>query len=270
MEREITIKKNSIIYVSNKLLDAIFKMSLSEKRVMWYVLKDYKFNDLSTVSLDGTIKHNVYAKLYNISIQQASKEVRQACLSLPDNSFFVPRPEWDGNILEELDQQIYTKSELNELKAFSKGNVVDVCDYGCRKGESDVYFTRSFLLHAIPVKNYFTQYRLYEADSLTNANHIALYEELQRWIDTKEGEGIYITTPIRLINKLQLPKTYESYPQMRRGFITPAMSNINENTDLNVNVEEVRADPKNKRSKVIKLYFHYSKKKKSELVALEA
>ena len=260
----VSVKSHSIIYISNKLLDTVFKMTLSEKRVMWFFLKDYKFSDLSTVSLDTQISHSEYAKLYNVSLNQACIEIRKACKSLPNNTYFALRPDWDNNILADFDERIFTREELLGYSAFTTGNVVDVCHFGIKRGVSEIHFTRSFLLHALPVKNYFTQYRLYQANSLNNANHIALYEEIQRWFSNKDNEGVFITTPTRLINKLMLPTTYEKYPQMRRGFIEPALKNINENTNLNVILKEERENPESKRSKVQRLFF-YSTGKESSL-----
>ena len=230
-------------------------MTLPEKRVLWYFLKDYKFGKHSTIALDTSISHREYARMYKLSSQQAAIEISKACYSLPDNTYYVPRPEWDGNVLTELDDKIFTTAELSKLKAFRKGNVVDSCDFGIERGVSKVTFAQGFIKHAIPLSNYFTQYRLYAADSLTVANHIALYEELQRWFDKKNNGGVYITNPTRLINKLGLPQTYEKYPQMRRGFITPALKSINEKTDLIVDLKEYRENPDNPRSKVTRLEF---------------
>ena len=211
--------------------------------------------------MDLNVKHSEYAKIYGISTQQAAREIRKACLSLPDNSYFQLRADWDGNVLSELDNKIFTKSELSELTAFKKGNIVQDCSFGIRRGESEITFTKSFIAHALPVKDYFTQYRLYQADSLTNENHIGLYEELQRWFDIKSNSGLYITTPNRLINKLLLPSTYEKYAQMRRGFIDPALKNINKNTNLHVDLVEERVDPTKPKSKIKRLLFNITEKK---------
>lgn len=253
-------RNQSMIYVSNQLLDSIIKMTLSEKRVMWYVLRRYKLSDYKTIPLDFTIKHSKYAEIFNLSKQQAVNEIRKACDTIVDNNYYVPRPEWDGNVLSELDNDIYTKDELKTLKAFTKGNIAERCDFGIRRGESQVIFTRSFLEHAIPIKKYFTQYRLYEADCLNNANHIALFEELQRYFCQKTNTGLYETNPTRLINKLLLPKTYSKFTQMRRGFLIPAIAAINEKTPLTVSMKEIREEESNPKSKVKRLVFTYRKK----------
>jgi hypothetical protein len=248
---------NSIIYISNNFLDSIHKFSMPERRVLWYLLRSYKFNDLSTVTMDLTINHGEYGKLFNISTSQASHELFTACHSFTDNSLYMPRPDWIGNVLDCLDDQILTSQEVSELAPFKTCNIVEACDFGIRKNESDILFTRSFMKIILPIKDdIFTQYRLLQAKGLTNALHVALYEEFRRWIT----KGVYNSTPTRLINKLQLPATYSSFSQMRRGFLEPALKLINERTDLQIKCVEERLEPDSPRSKVIGLAFNISKK----------
>lgn len=248
---------NSIIYISNNFLDSIHKFSMAERRVLWYFLRTYKFNDLSSISVDVVIKHNEYASLFNIHTQQAGFEIAAACKSLTNNSWYIPRPEWKGNILDCLENKILSKEEMTNLEAFESGNIVDRCKFGVRNNESEVYFTNGFLELILPIKNdIFTQYRLLQAKQITNASHIALYEEFRRWVKA----GSYIVTPTKLINKLQLPHTYSAYSQMRRGFLTPAISAINGKTDLDIELKEERLNPDNKLSKVVTLIFKINKK----------
>ena len=81
---------------------------MPERRVLWYFLRTYKFNDLSTVCVDVIVKHNEYAKLFNMKTQQASLEIASACASLTHNSLYIPRPEWKGNVLDCLEEKILT------------------------------------------------------------------------------------------------------------------------------------------------------------------
>lgn len=261
------LRKSSTIFISNKLLAAIFKMSLPERRVLWFVIRDYDPEENKVITVDNQINHREYADLYQISIQQASREIGQACNSLPENAFFIPRPEWENNILEELDQRIFTREELTAYKPFSKGNMVESCDFGIKVGMSQVIFTKTFLALTLPVKNYMTQYRLYDADCLSNASHIALYEDLKlRYSDALEqgvvssdGSPLCVeVTPNYLATKLLLPKSYEQYAQMRRGFIAPALKAINKNTDITVELQEIRVDD-SPRAKIVSLHFNISR-----------
>jgi len=252
IEKSVIKNSNSIIYISNNFIDSVHKFSMSEQRILWYFLRFYKFNKLSTVSLDMVIKHNEYAILFNMSTQQAAGEIASACLSLTKNMLYIPRPEWENNVIDCLEEKILTRDELDKLLSFQASNIVDTCKFGIRRNESEIMFTSGFLKLILPLKNdIFTQYRLLQAKSIPNALHVALYEEFRRWVKA----GFYKITPIRLINKLQLPHTYELYSQMRRGFIEPAIKSINNKTDLNIKLKEQRINPENPHSKVINLIF---------------
>lgn len=247
---------NSIIYISNNFLDSIHKFTMPERRVLWYFMRRYKLNDLSTVSVDASIKHGEYAKLFNMSVQQASREISRACKSFTSNVIYRPRPEWKENMQDCFDEKILTTEEIADLLPYETGNIIDTCRFGVRRNESEIIFTNSFLKLILPVsKDIFTQYRLLQAKGLTNALHVALYEEFRRWVTA----GKYVVTPTRLINKLQLPSTYSAFTQMRRGFLEPAIKSINKKTDLDVTVEEIRSSEKSN-GKVTNLIFTIKRK----------
>lgn len=256
---------NSIIYLKNKFLDSICKLSMPERRVLWYYLRTYKYNDLSTVTIDVIVNHGEYAKLFSLSNAQAAHEIRKACDVLPDNCIYQARPEWKDNILDSLEDKILSAEELKSLAPFQKRNIVDTCSFGIRRGESEIIFTTGFLKLLLPVQNdIFTQYRLLQLKGISHSSYVDLYEELKRWIIT----GSYRTTPIKLINKFGLPETYSSFPQMRRGYLTPALKAINAKTDLNVECVEKRIDPNKPKSKVIGLKFKMSRKDNAQLQPL--
>ncbi len=259
--------KNAMIYLKRQMLDSIFKISMPERRVLWYLLKGYKHNDLSTIQLDATINHREYAALFEITNNQASIEIRKACDAFPDNVIFIPKPEWLGNIISDLDEQILSREELEALSPFAKVNFAETSAFGIRKGESEIIFTRTFLSLLLPVKgDYFTQYRLLAINKAVNSTFVDFYEILRTFLNL----GEYDITPNRLINKLLLPATYSSFTQLRRGFLVPAIKKINKITDLIVEVKEFREERegvKPKNLKVIKLKFKIRLKTEVELTA---
>ncbi|WP_413694453.1 hypothetical protein [Psychromonas sp. KJ10-2] len=99
-----------------------------------------------------------------------------------------------------------------------------------------------------------------------NNNAAALYEQIKRWV----SKGKYTTTPIALINKLSLSDSYLSFPQMRRGYLAPTISSINKRTDLSVYIQEIRRNPANKNSKVVKLIFWIKRKNENKLISKES
>lgn len=265
MSNKNTISKSerSMIYVANKLLDCVYRMSLPERRILWMIVKDYELNKSKTLNVHNVISHREYAELYGISPNQACKEISEACRTFVHNNYFIHRPEWDENALDGLDLDILTEDEIKALKGFQTGNFVDHCKYSVGRGVSEVVLARGFIDLMMPVGGkLFTQYRLFNAKSLNHATHVALYELLKRWYVDTDGRGYFKTTPFRLINSLGLPKSYKAYTQMRRGFLTPALAAIEEKTDLTVELEEVREE--GGRNKVLELHFIIHKNTKNE------
>lgn len=242
------------VAVSNNLLDTLYKLSLPEQRIMWYVMRNYNIGD--DFEPHCYVYHNEYASLFSMSASQAALEVSRACIRLTNNSVFVPQPQNDQNIDTTLAKKIFSKEEMAELKPFRIVNFVESCDYGIAHNTSRVILTNSMLRLLIPLKEYFTKVHIYDVKHLSNANHVGLYQRLKRWIN----KGKYVTSPTRLANDMLLPKTYEAYSQMRRGFLTPAIEKINERTDINIHMDEIREDDNDPRSKVVELKFTISRK----------
>ena len=250
---QVVKNSNALIYMTNHFLDAVYSMSLPERRVLWYVLRNYKLGNISKINVDQYINHREYADLYNISVKQASREVHRACDTMAGNGLYIPRPDRDSNALSILDNELLTLKEINELKAFQKIVFAESSDFAINKGESLILFTKSFLKFLIPNKNYFTQYRLFTAKRIVNPKHITFFDLMKRWV----VKGRYECTPTYLINKLQL--TYPDYSQMKRGFLMPALKKINKESDLYVTFEPI-IDPTSTKKKIGLLSFKIVKK----------
>lgn len=108
-----------------------------------------------------------------------------------------------------------------------------------KKGEAIVEFSfdpklRPYLLQ---LQNQFTTYRLSNILSLKSMYSIRLYELMKKWQKIARWE--YPVEDLR--DKLGAnQKSYENYGSFKQKVLTPALSEINEFTDLHVTYREIR------------------------------
>ena len=82
----------------------------------------------------------------------------------------------------------------------------------------------------LDLKDQFTEVYVKHALSLTSTHAVRLYEILKSW----ENTGALMTTPQGLREMLGIPEKYPIYSHLKARVLKPAIKQINEKTDLNI------------------------------------
>ncbi|WP_413694454.1 RepB family plasmid replication initiator protein [Psychromonas sp. KJ10-2] len=109
---------NPIIYIKNQFIDSICKLSIGERRIIWFWLEAYKFDSVHTLTRDVIIDHGEYARTFQLTASHAAKEIRTALSAFPDNTVYEARPEWIDNVISCLDEKILSEDDLLSLAPF--------------------------------------------------------------------------------------------------------------------------------------------------------
>lgn len=220
---------NLTIYKSNDLIDAGYRLSLSEQRLIVLSLGQLDSRDLS--QKDVTLYAKDYAQQWGVSELNAMREITQASKRL-------------------FDRYITLKND-DETRKFRW--IQESVEY--HKGEGRVSFTFSDrilpFLFELDFKLGVTKYEFLNVKGFSSVYSFRLYELAVKLLGMK-NQSVELDELRRI---LQLEGKYEEVREFNRKVITPAVKDINEKSDLSLKIE-----PKKVGRKIIGFEFKISKK----------
>jgi plasmid replication initiation protein len=186
--REITIAQD------NRLTTARYELSLIEKRVFYYIIKEVRNKHIT-----GTVQHNLFDDMnLKINLSDLTKEIKQednkretkkALKSLRLRSF-----EWDNGLDEnDADYEWFEVGFINKSKI--------------KNGVVEIQVSSDLMPFLVELSGRFTPYSLNVAMSLKSKWSQRMYELCQKWHGT---DGFRISVE-DLRNSFVLEKKYSRY-----------------------------------------------------------
>lgn len=225
-------KKNNLVKKSNTLIEARYKLSLLEQKLVLYSSTKLDSNR----STFNTIKININDFLEEIkSESNRLSEFKETAMGLMEKQIYIDKGEVDrkGN------KKFITINWLSSIEY--KGD-----------GVFELEFSEKLIPYMLKLKEQYTIYEINNILFLENKYSIRFYEIL------KKNEKI--STSIIEINKLKEMIGCEGYPDYKsfnRGVLKKVVDEINEHTDLYVEYDSIK-----KGRKVDSIKFLIKSKKK--------
>lgn len=234
----LLIRMKDLIVKSNKLVQALQTLSLSETRLLQLAIIDAREtgNGLSTTEpLELNAKR--YALAFSVTLDTAYLALNEAEESLFKRQFTIT--EDNGSL---------TKSRWIQDANYQKG-----------EGRILVTLTRVVIEHVTKIdgfEQYFTSYHLKKTSNFKSVYAIRLYELLMQWKSTNR-------TPVFHVDKFrnQLGVGANEYPRMeafKRRVLDVAVDQINEFSDI-----EIKYDQHKKGRNICGFSFSFKLKKKN-------
>lgn len=246
-------KKNSdMVIKSNTLVSASYHLSLSEIRLLDIALaelSEYESEEKHLTTLPDfiEIRADEYARLYNVTLQQAYTALREASEQLFTRYFRY-----------EVQSEAYP-SFTEERKARWVGEIGYVKD----EGVVTLSFTKALVALAgrFKIGGKFTRYHVEQKAPLTSIYAHRLYEMMMSW--RKTGDVPYISYS-ELRQRFEIESTeYKRMSNFKSRVLDPSLKQINDLTDIKVSYTQEK-----KGRKIIgftfKFKFKETDKKKEE------
>ena len=200
---------NLIIKKANSFVEASYKMTLDEMRVLSLTLGVFDPDNPKTTfefAVADFLEHfpNVDPKSAYKQIEKAIDKIGERRVVLADN--------------ERIKQTVAFVTEQTYFK---------------KEGRFQIVFHEKLLPYIANIKRDYTKYQLEHIGALKSTNTIRLYELLARFKDT----GWRIISVDELKDKLQIADKYNLYADLRKWVIEPSIKEINEKSDLLVSFE---------------------------------
>lgn len=224
--------KNLVVTQSNEVTEAAYYMPLHSKRIIWLCLASIR---PKTVNHSGIFKISVneYAKTFNLTTSNASRNVKDGALSLLNQSVIFYENAGEEN-------EILGVPWLYEM-AKKRG-----------RGEWIIHIHPKIMPYLLGLKKQYTTFDIVNCEELKNTRQIRLYECLSQF----KNSGVWLTSPEWICDRFVLPEMYKSnFAEFKRRFLDPTLRKINSKTKLTVSYKT-----KKDKSKITGLIFEISKK----------
>ena len=227
------IKENYTVTQSNKLVEASYRLTLEEKRLVLMAMSVIDSRSMS-VPEEITVTAADYARVFGITVQAAYGQLKEA-----------------GDRLYDRDIQFKEKGGEARQRWIEK---LGKYDSGCIK----VYFAKQLHPHLIDLsRGNFTSYALAQIKPLKSIYSIRIFELVFQYFN--EGKRFITVNDFRTI--LDLQDKYPLYADLRKCVIEPAIKELNQKTTL-----DIKYSPEKKGKTVAKLWFYFSEKKQLDLI----
>jgi len=226
--------KNLVVCKANKVIEAGYKLTLNEQRVVLACIAQVN----STEELLNTDKFELFAKdfarLYGISEKRAYGELKDVAKQLFHRYVIIDNPDPDTPTLK------YTKTRW-----------ISSIDYIPELGKVSVYFAQRMFPYLSTLTGQFTFYLLENIAAMNSIYALRLYELLMQWKMTGKRE-IEIDW---LKKQFELDDSYDRMFDLKKRVIDPAVKDINTHSNYQVSWTQRKTG-----RKVTHLIFEFSEK----------
>jgi plasmid replication initiation protein len=233
-------EKGLMVTKSNHLLEASYRLSLNEQRVILSAIVQLNARKNMPKDNSFTIKATDFARQFNIPLNKAYEALEDAATQLYQRDI---------------------KTYDAKAKCRERFRWVSGVKYWDGDGKVTLGFTNQIAPYLTMLEEQFTSYEIKQISNLKSTYSIRFYELLSQFLSTGER---YITLE-KLKTWLELQEKYTIFSAFRRRIIEPAMQEINETTDLKVEWDYIK-----KGSKITSLFFIFEKEKAKKDITEES
>lgn len=213
-QKDIEYQRSLTVVKSNDMIrQGRFDLSLVEQRIVLYIVSKIKPGDTEFRTVSMSIRE--FCAVTGIAYQQNLSQLKDNVKALADKSIWFNRP---GTKTKTLIRWI-EKPELEE--------------------DSDVIRIRldsDLMPYLLQLRSNFTEYELLNILALRSKYSVRLYELLKSYLHI----GHHDITIEQLRDYLRITEGYEQTKYFNRDVVAPAVSEINEYTDIEVEYQYMK------------------------------
>ncbi len=202
---------NLVVYKSNNVVEAAFKLSLNEQKVILFCISKHDTRQPLTADDRFTITASEFAELTGVEVNNAYGMLKEVADNLFNRYVVINNPD-------------ATNSKIKQRKT----RWISSIDYMTDDGALSVRFAADMLPYLSELKSQFTRYELKNIGGMTSGYGIRLYELLSQYRTFGRRE----MTIEWLRSHLELNDNYSVLADFKKRVIVPAVDNINKHSDL--------------------------------------
>ncbi len=200
-----------VAYKSNKLIEASYKLTLQEQRLLLACIG--KLNPLS-LNTKMTITVEEFKNIYPSAKDNAERDLKLAVERLWDRSIFITNDNFSQEFRWIESKAIYHKGEA----------------------KVDLIFSTSVMPYLTKLEQQFTKIVLNNISQLSSVYTIRLYELLYQYKDVKRR--IITVTDFR--KYMCIDDKYTDFKSLRQWVINPSLKEINKKSNLQIDLNLIK------------------------------
>lgn len=217
-------KKNQLVVKSNHLIEASYKLTLQEQRIILLMASMVRPDD-----------HDF--QLYRIDVRDFNK-----IIGVKNTAIYTEIKE----ITKKIQERVLVIRDLKEERELQIG-WLSSAEYFEKQGYVELEFSPKLKPYLLELKSKFTKYQLKNVAGLKSAYSIRIYELLKQY--QLIGERYFELEEFKKTLGIKVG-SYKNYGDLNRRVLTRAKKELSQKTDISFELK-----PKKKGNKVIGVYF---------------
>jgi len=205
--------KKLIVYKSNQVIEAGYKLSLNEQRVILACIAQVNSQEALLKTDEFLLSAQEFANLFGISEKRAYNALTEVVESLFNRYLVIDNPD-------------AKRKNLKRLKM----RWISSIGYLPDEGQIEICFSQKILPYLSELKGQFTRYEIEHIGKMTSVYGIRLYELLMQWKTIGERE-IEIAW---LKKQFQIEDMYPDMADFKKRVLNPAVKDINTHSNYTV------------------------------------
>lgn len=204
--------KNPLVVVkSNKVIEAGYRLTLNEQRLVLACIAQIKKGKAVSVSDKFRVSATEFANIFNVPVKEVYRELQQVAERLYERSITILNPD-----PEDPDATYMKTRWISSIK------------YVPGKGELVLRFSQDIIPFISLLEGSFKPYLLESVAGMSSIYGIRFYELMMQW-ECKGEREIALDDLKRM---LELEGQYAAIKDFKARVLEPAMRDINEHSDL--------------------------------------
>lgn len=225
---------NLVAYKSNALIEASYKLTLQEQRLLLMCIGKLNPKDDKPQKTFEITAEEFYLAFPDINRTNAERRLQEAIDRLADRWIHI---NWKDN-----------KEEIRWIQRKAK--------YFTGEGKVEISFSEYIMPYLTQLKGQFTAIAVKNVSALKRTYSIRIYELLMQF--KKTGDRLIRVEDFR--SMLGLEDKYPTFKRLKDSVIKPALKELNEKSNLIVSVDLVK-----KGREVVALHFHFKEDKQIKI-----
>jgi plasmid replication initiation protein len=206
--------KNGMVVKANKVVEASYRLSLNEQRLILNCIRQIKKGQEITPQTKFIIPALEFGDMYNIPSKHVYAELQKAAERLHERFVTIANPDPDDPSV-----------------AYTRTHWISSIDYKPQEGQLVLRFAYRIIPYIAMLESEFTRYNLEAVADMESIYGIRFYELFKCWMYSRTGGEKEIALE-ELKSILELKGCYASIKDFKLRVIEPAMRDINNHSDL--------------------------------------
>ena len=246
---EFKLKQKPLVSKSNDIIDASYRLSLNEQRLILMCIAQIKKGQMIDKNSSFTVRAQGFARAFNLSETDCYKELQIIAERLYERSATINNPD-----------------PVNPKLTHTKTRWISSIDYFPGEGELVITFASKMIPYISMLEGRFTQYSIDSISGMKSTYGVRFYELFKKWNGengkTKTVKEISIQ---ELKAILDIEDKYKIFRDLRNKVLNPAIRDVNTHSDLSASYTQHKTG-----RRITHLIFKFNYKPQHELSLSEA